>query len=323
MDASNLADVEVETTDVPATEVAALVRHACRDWSGFGPAVREPRRDVACPATGAGGGRHAGADAAGGHILLITGPAGVGKSTIGFALYMRCLSAELTAGYVDLGQIGFVSPGTPGDRSQHRLKARNLAVMWRNYHAAGARHLVATGRLESEAAVRTYCAALPAASITLCRLPAGRAELTRRVMSRRDGGSWPEPGDPLRGQSAQFLADVADRAAAEGDALDRSTVGLVVTNRVLTNAVRIDTDGCSVAEAANLIEAATDSRFVRSGLSCPASPGRGRRRKDPSRTARRPGRSWRAPHGRSKTAGQPIPAPQQRSRGRAARPGTA
>jgi len=280
MDASNLADVEVETTDVPATEVAALVRHACRDWSGFGPAVREPRRDVACPATGAGGGRHAGADAAGGHILLITGPAGVGKSTIGFALYMRCLSAELTAGYVDLGQIGFVSPGTPGDRSQHRLKARNLAVMWRNYHAAGARHLVATGRLESEAAVRTYCAALPAASITLCRLPAGRAELTRRVMSRRDGGSWPEPGDPLRGQSAQFLA-------------------------------------------ANLIEAATDSRFVRSGLSCPASPGRGRRRKDPSRTARRPGRSWRAPHGRSKTAGQPIPAPQQRSRGRAARPGTA
>jgi hypothetical protein len=71
-------------------------------------------------------------------------------------------------------------------------------------------------------------------------------------MSRRDGGSWPEPGDPLRGQSAEYLADVADRAAAQADALDRPGVG-----SVLTQTVRIDTDDCSVAEAADLIGAAT------------------------------------------------------------------
>lgn len=66
-----------------------------------------------------------------------------------------------------------------------------------------------------------------------------------------------------------------------------------------------------------------DSPLLRSVLSCPASPGCGRRRKDPSSTTRKPGRSWRAPRGRNTTAGRPIPAQQQRSRGRAARPGTA
>jgi len=86
----------------------------------------------------------------------------------------------------------------------------------------------------------------------LCRLGAGRTELTRRIMSRRDGGSWPEPGDPLRGKSAEYLADVADRAAAEADALDLSRTG-----SVLANTRRIDTDGRSIAEAADLIGAAT------------------------------------------------------------------
>ena len=252
MDASNFADVILDTSGVPAVQVAALVRDACREWPGFNVSVTEPGGEAAYPATAASGDGYLGAGAASGHIVLISGPAGVGKSTIGFELYLRYLRAGLTAGYIDLGQIGFVSPGSPGDPGQHRLKAQNLAAMWRTYQTAGATHLVATGRLDNEAAFRTYREALPAAEITLCRLGAGRTELTRRIMSRRDGGSWPEPGDPLRGKSAEYLADVADRAAAEADALDRSWAG-----SVLANTLRIDTDGRSVAEAADLIGAAT------------------------------------------------------------------
>ena len=133
--------------------------------------------------------------------------------------------------------------------------------MWHTYQAAGARHLVVTGRLESDGVQGIYRDALPASVITLCRLHAGRAELTRRVISRGNGGSWSEPGDPLRGQPADFLAGVADRAAAEDDVLDHSSADPVRINAAhdtgQLSALRIDTDGSTVAEAAGLIAAAT------------------------------------------------------------------
>jgi hypothetical protein len=249
MDASSFADACVDTGGVPAAQVAELVRSSCRDWPGFNETAQRPRAAAPRPDASASGesttSRAAGG--AGGSILLICGPAGVGKSTIGFQLYLKYLQAGRTAGYIDLDQIGFLSPAADDDPGHHRLKARNLAAIWRNYHAAGATHLIATGPVENEAALRAYVEALPAATVTLCRLHAGRAELTRRIMSRGEGGSWPQPGDPLRGQPAGYLAGVADQAVAAAEALERAEVG----------AIRIDTDGRTVAEAADLIAAAT------------------------------------------------------------------
>lgn len=201
MDASGSADVCVDTTGVSAAEAARLVRDSCRDWPGFGQAARGP------PGTGPVGL----ADGAGGRVLILCGPAGVGKSTIGFELYLRCLRGGLTAGYIDLDQIGFLTAPADGDPGNHGLKAANLAAMWRTYHAAGARHLVTTGPIGNQAALQTYLAALPSASVTACRLHAGPAELTRRIMTRGDGGSWFQPGDPLRGQPAGYLSRTAAR----------------------------------------------------------------------------------------------------------------
>jgi hypothetical protein len=138
---------------------------------------------------------------AGGQVALITGPAGVGKSTIGFRLYQRCLQAGLTAGYVDLGQIGLVRPADAGDPGHQRLRARNLAAIWRNYRAAGATHLVATGAIGSQADLGPYAREMQGAGVTLIRLRAGSDELRRRILSRGAGGSWPEPGDRLLGRA--------------------------------------------------------------------------------------------------------------------------
>jgi hypothetical protein len=67
-------------------------------------------------------------------------------------------------------------------------------------------------------------------------------------MTRGDGGSWPHPGDPLRGQPASYLSRVAEQAAANAQALDRARL----------DAIRIDTDGCIATEAADLTAAATE-----------------------------------------------------------------
>jgi adenylylsulfate kinase-like enzyme len=181
MDASNFADACVDTSNATVAEVVGLVRDTCRSWPGFGGRLPEPQ-------VASGGSIRAGdddeADGADGNVLLICGPTGVGKSTMGFELYMRHLRAGRTAGYIDLDQIGFLQPDADNDPGRHLLKARNLAAMWRTYHAAGARYLVATGPVPSEAARQTYIDALPAARVTVCRLHAGRAELRTRIMSR-------------------------------------------------------------------------------------------------------------------------------------------
>jgi adenylylsulfate kinase-like enzyme len=242
MDASDFADVCVDTTGVPAGEVARLIRDRCAGWPGFSavrglPAQVPESQDLPAESQAHG---------CGGQVLLLSGPPGVGKSTIGFQLYQRCLGVGLTAGYTDLDQIGFLAPYHDGDQSNHRLKARNLAGIWRTYHAAGATHLVVSGAVETQAVLRTYAAALPATVITACRLHAAPSELRRRIMTRGEGGSWPQPGDPLRGQPESYLSRVAGQAAAIARALDHTPL----------DALRIDTTGRTPGEAADLIAAA-------------------------------------------------------------------
>jgi adenylylsulfate kinase-like enzyme len=164
----------------------------------------------------------AGSDPAGGAVLWLCGPTGVGKSTVGFALYLAVLRSGVDAAYVDLDQVGFFGTAS----IEHDLRARNLAALWTNFRTEGANALVVVGPVAATSDVDGYERLLPAATFTLCRLHAGEAELTARMLTRRDGGSWAQPGDPLRGRSTQELLDLAARSVADGQPLERLGVGL-------------------------------------------------------------------------------------------------
>jgi hypothetical protein len=62
-------------------------------------------------------------------------------------------------------------------------------------------------------------------------------------MTRGAGGSWPEPGDRLRGQRAEFLAGAARQAVQAAEALDQSDVG----------GLAVDTTSLSPDESASMI----------------------------------------------------------------------
>ena len=103
-------------------------------------------------------------------VLWLCGPPGIGKSTVGWEIFTQLAQAGIEAGYVDIDQLGMCYPEPASDTGRHRMKAQNLG-----------------------------------AAITLCRLHAGAGELTRRIMLRGHGGSWPQPGDPLAGQPTAYL----------------------------------------------------------------------------------------------------------------------
>jgi len=239
MDASDFAAVCVDTSAVPVAEVARLVRERSGRW----PVLTGPGRSSRAAEPGG----HAGAAGTGGPVLLLCGATGVGKSAVGFEVYLRDLRAGFTAAFIDLDQIGFCRPAPPGDTGNHRVKAANLAALWRTYRAAGAQRLIVVGPVEDEGAVRAYAGAVPSVTLTLCRLHAGRDQLTGRIMRRGQGGSWAQPGDPLTGQSTARLRRIAGQAAADADALERAAI----------SALRIDTDGRTAEQAADLIIAQT------------------------------------------------------------------
>ena len=254
LDRSDFADVCVDTTALPVAEVTVRIRETCSRWPGFGDPAggseavsRAPASPVpASPVPGPAGDRPpATAAGAPGHVLLICGPTGVGKSAVGFQAYLRALSAGVMGAYVDLDQIGFVSPAPAGDPGRHQLKAANLAAMWRNYRAAGARHLTVTGPVRTRQELSVYTSALPGATVTLCRLTAGRAELTRRIMSRPAVAAGLSRA--TRCAAGRYLRDIAATAARESEALDQAALP----------GVRIDTDGLSIAAAAGAVSAAT------------------------------------------------------------------
>jgi adenylylsulfate kinase-like enzyme len=178
-----------------------------------------------------------------GPALFLWGAQGVGKSTVGFRAYLDLLRSGVAAAYVDVDQIGFCGTGP----SDHRLRARNLAAVWGRCRAAGAEALIAVGPVDTPSAARHYRAVLP--EVTFCGLGAGRGELERRLLTRQGGGSWAQPGDPLRGLPVEELLRVADRAATEAASAEGAGAG-----------AWIQTDGMTVAQSAQAALAAWSGR---------------------------------------------------------------
>ncbi|MFI9815549.1 AAA family ATPase [Saccharothrix variisporea] len=194
----------VDTTRLPVSEVVDEVLSAAGDW------LATPR------------------------VLWLCGATGVGKSTVGFAVYQRLLRAGHTAAYVDLDQIAGHGP------LDHGLRARVVSDLWRTYRAAGARTLVLTGPVAEEAEVAVYAEVLP--PIALYRLHASPDHLAARIASRAAGGSWAQPGDPLRDLPAADLRRITARAVAEAELLDQRALGH-----------RIDTDDHDPEHLADVI----------------------------------------------------------------------
>lgn len=222
MDASTSADCCVDTTGLTVPEALARVAAATAGWhTTIG---RPPPVPVFTPADGP--------------VLWVSGVPGVGTSMVGYAIYQRTMAAGRTMGYLDLRQVGF----GPGDRVNHELRAANVAAIWRAYRDIGADGLVIVGEIDADIAEAPYAGALPAATLTVCRLHADQARLAERILPRGERSSWPQPGDPWRGRPTERLRQLVTQAVADDEALERAGVG-----------VRVDSSGLDIAGTADAV----------------------------------------------------------------------
>jgi hypothetical protein len=140
-------------------------------------------------------------------ILLITGPVGIGKSSVLFEAARLLREARIPHAAVDLAQIGEAWPPPADDRWNERLAHRNLACMWSNFREAGAERLLLERVLEARSLLRHVAAAVPGAQITVVRLRAPKEIVEARIRHREQGR---DPSWYL--EAAAYLVETMERS---------------------------------------------------------------------------------------------------------------
>lgn len=89
-------------------------------------------------------------------LLLISGPPGVGKTTVAWEIFDVLVGQGESPAVADIDLLGAQWPVPDGDPDNDHLKAANLCAVWANFEKAGSRCLIAAGVVENDTVRRLY-----------------------------------------------------------------------------------------------------------------------------------------------------------------------
>lgn len=150
-------------------------------------------------------------------VIFIGGRAGVGKSTVAFAMHEQLTAQHIRHAVIEGDALDLAWPPP----WEHHLAARNLAAIWANYHALGYRRLIYTNTvaiLELDALVEALGGEC---SVTSILLRADDDTIATRLGQREQGAS---------------LTTHLERSAKAASLLDETAP--VETHRIQTNGLR-------------------------------------------------------------------------------------
>ncbi|MBI1298395.1 hypothetical protein GC175_25960 [bacterium] len=122
-------------------------------------------------------------------VLLLTGPVGVGKTTVTMLISDLLEARRVSHALIDMDWMRWAYPRPVDDRFHLQLGLRNLAALWQGYGAAGVDRLLLVDVVEDGAQRQAYARAIPGAEITIVRLHASVTTLQARVAKRESGDS--------------------------------------------------------------------------------------------------------------------------------------
>ncbi|MDE3111720.1 MAG: hypothetical protein KGK34_02135 [Chloroflexota bacterium] len=120
--------------------------------------------------------------------IIVTGPVGVGKTTVAEQMGYLLLDAKIPHANIDFDRLTACYPRpADDDRWGTKLGLRNLAALWTNFHAAGARRLLIASVIEARSELEGIRDAVPGADILVVRLRAAPGTLHARIRHDRHG----------------------------------------------------------------------------------------------------------------------------------------
>ena len=138
-------------------------------------------------------------------MLVIAGPAGVGKTSVAFEVSLHLQAAKVGHAVIDTDELDHVYP-PPDDLS--KLTERNLAAMWQAFAERGTRRLILAGvYLDRPSELEWIARAVPNAHFTLVRLRASESGLYARLRQREIGTGMEAQWESTKRQIARLHAD--------------------------------------------------------------------------------------------------------------------
>jgi DNA polymerase III delta prime subunit len=142
--------------------------------------------------------------------LLITGPGGVGKTTVAHEVCRQLEAAGVAHAMIDTDELDRIYPAPGDDPHKAELTRRNLAAVWENLRGAGAPRLILTMVAVSlEAELAHVRAVIPDARIVAIRLRASEDALLERVRGREIGSGYGYQAPRTIGQSRRMAREPA------------------------------------------------------------------------------------------------------------------
>ena len=123
-------------------------------------------------------------------LVIISGPVGVGKSSVGQEISDQLQERGIAHTFVDFDAPAQTSPRPADDPYGARFGSRNLTDLWRNCAEAGSQNLIVAGVIESERDIGAITRAVPASKAIVVQLQASEAALTERVRKREIGSAY-------------------------------------------------------------------------------------------------------------------------------------
>lgn len=148
-------------------------------------------------------------------VVVLTGPCGVGKSSVAFECMTLLEAADVAAAMVD-GELAYVHPKPAGDPFGYAFAEAGLRALWRVYAAAGLERLLLARVVEDAEQLAIVERAVPDARIRIFRLVAAPATIASRLRRREIGSglAWHE----------QRSAEIARATLGEPVDAERSVV---------------------------------------------------------------------------------------------------